>query len=94
MNWNKIQKKHPKAWGRLISWQQGRFGFICRQLYDFFDEQEIYINILLWAGHGWSWDIRDDKFNILGQHTFCTIERNEAEGFAFEKAFEILEAKK
>ena len=39
--------------------------FNVRDLYSFFDEQGIYINILLWADHGWSWDIRNDKFEIL-----------------------------
>ena len=48
MNWNLIKEKYPKAYG-LLTKSYSRFhlehGFYIRLLYDFFDEQGIYIDI-------------------------------------------------
>ncbi len=93
MDWNKIKEKHPKAWNKLISWQEGKFGFICRQLYDFFDEQGIIIIIeyglpSATEEYGFIPSIRAEWPPLESYKT-----RTEAEEKAFEKAFEILNNK-
>ena len=52
MNWNKIKEKHPKAKAKYIDWCHAEdcpsskcYLHTTRDLYDFFDEQGIYINI-------------------------------------------------
>lgn len=106
MNWNLIKEKYPKCYSLLLIFLKGmeledlqttsvhpitkmRF------LYDFFDEQGTYINILLFGKVGWTWDIRDRDFHVLAQPEFndTKFTRVEAEAQAFLKAFELLEEK-
>ena len=103
MNWTLIKEKYPKAeeladnWGdtHTIDWRQSD-----RWLYDFFDEQGIYINIsreYLWEGEydtnprrEWQGFI---EYEPSSEATDFYNTRTEAEEQAFIKAFEILEDK-
>lgn len=102
MDWEKISEKYPKAHSQLEEYSQGADGvcrlFHWRDLYDFFDEHEIYI------------DITPDRpididGHICGDNYFWILlnwyyeddirygSRTEAEQAAFTKAFELLEEK-
>ena len=60
-----------------------------RRLYDFFDEQGIFICILP-AFSGWDWEVYvDDKW--IDSSDIKNENRKEAEADAFERAFFILE---
>ena len=108
MNWEEIQKKCPKGWKKLENWSgtgdwlihciigdsfvsNNRFTNL-RDLYNFFDENKIYIRITPVFDSG-----KDiifvasvfDEFNNYELDEFET--RLEAEKAAFNKAFEILE---
>lgn len=96
MNWNKIKEKCPKGYEKYALWQNyqkiaPQKTFFIRDLYDFFDEQGIYIEIrfnIFRQGFG---------FYIIGKWKPVLFSnyntRTEAEEKAFEKAFEILEDK-
>ncbi len=120
MNWNKIKEQYPKALKEFMLWdfEDNETDFEewvdtawwlinkrnIRDLYDFFDEQGIYISIRYdnrWENpdstdseviNYWDWDI-DDSLNNLGSSQVEEPTRTEAEEKAFEKAFEILESK-
>ena len=103
MNWKKIKKKYPKAFDKCNKY----FGLILpvelqfRQLFDFFDEQGVYVTTSI------IYDWYDEKGNpsdttLFG--FFCDIDskkkheksqvcetRKEAEEQAWNKAFEIRE---
>ena len=93
MNWTQINKKYPKATKKAFNWRS----FLKeheRDLYDFFDEQKIFIEISLFCAtnfKNWCYDI------IFSGSLFSDFvethinSRKEAEQQAFEKAFEILE---
>jgi len=98
LQWQKIKEKHPKAYDTLWYWD-AKFGVqvinrgdYTRFLYDFFDENEIIINICFAISEAWYYNIDTDVF-------FCTANddtfksRTKAETAAFTKAFEILEEK-
>lgn len=62
-----------------------------RNLYDFFDEREIIINLCYYGENdGFSFDITDSQASGLFESTEYKT-RTEAESAAFEKGFEILE---
>lgn len=101
MNWKEIEKKYPKGYKLEEEWIKEHLrddygpGFnINRDLYDFFDEQEIYIEIWmkndeekLW---GYTWHLaKMAPFEDDG----LFVSRKEAEEASFLKAFEILENK-
>jgi len=113
MSWQEINKKYPKAWNIYMNWfSEQNYGenldfAFNRDLYDFFDEQEIFI----WIGpeiqytreidendnnphyciDDWGYDIHDHSYTLASGYECKT--RQEAEQAAFEKAFEILENK-
>ena len=94
MNWNNIKEKYPKARELLSKYLSGRaeycFEWNTRALYDFFDEQGIYIS-LHHLEDEFVYEIEDGKdLNSSGEYEST---RTEAETRAFEKAFEILENK-
>ena len=120
MNWNKIKKKYPKAWGklknehsiafsvwdneyRLISedcageFSEDKCSFNIRVLYDFFDEQGVYIIIDIEfhnMKNRWDFTLLDnDDYDLTKDNCYDYKTRTEAEEQAFEKAFEILEEK-
>ena len=76
-----------------------------RELYDFFDEQGMYVNVRADSifGQGeyvnlWMWEITTTKEGYVGilEHGnlhLSDFSRTEIEEIAFEKAFEILEEK-
>ena len=104
MNWTNIKKKYPKVWelfvvfrakANTIADEKGsRDGdiFKLRDLYDFFDEQGIIINVYNFFGNFW-WDIKEHYTRVFAEHAKedQSKTRTEAEGKAFEKAFKILE---
>jgi len=105
MNWDKIQKKYPKAWFSLKTWNyqilDSSFSTDHRLIY-FFDEQGIYITIAFNNEFGqgefiqYWWgeiDIKVEKDEYSGEYYDKSKTRTEAEEKAFEKAFEILENK-
>jgi hypothetical protein len=68
-----------------------------RSLYDFFDQNELWIEISAQAINDWSFDIfrlTDDNFDCLfSESNYKLINRSKAEEAAFYKAFELLEHK-
>lgn len=110
MKWNKIKEDYPKAIALLWKWGNHP-AVVSRQkhrlLYDFFDEQEIYITIELevqytreidedgdnphYVPDGFSFDIHDKIKSLVAGGVYKT--RTESEEEAFTKAFEILEEK-
>jgi len=105
MNWKEIQQKCPKAYNECAKWVDETLMPInekstippdlnqinIRDLYDFFDENGIYVVVLYngIAPHGchpgfWS-EINNRPYNKTN------IKRIDTEQDAFTKAFEILE---
>ena len=109
MNWDKIKEKYPKGLTAWLSFRFGvdsldDWGMtkdICisqiqvRTLYDFFDEQGIWIELTFEGEGKFHYDILKDARNYLhiGCDPYSESTRTEAEEKAFEKAFEILETK-
>ncbi len=109
MNWNKIKEKYPKAqkqfkkWvNKNVAWYDGfcwdeQYGdFPERELYDFFDEQGIYIAVDIYYSGGdglrflaYNFQVKDMDIDFEVNESTRTL----AEEKAFEKAFEILEDK-
>jgi len=98
MNWIKIKEKHALTY----LWDDHTVIFNDRDLYDFFDDQGVVINV--WAAIEvkglWNVDIMIHSPNSKSQHDYrCIVEqetegteRREAEEVSFPKAFEILES--
>ena len=109
MNWKEIKKKYPKAYDKCARWLHDEID-IClfspipstiddRLLYDFFDDNEIHIEIGIdmtmkakYAAmvnyietDGITWEWNDWQSECLDRT------RQQAEIVAFEKAFEIFE---
>ena len=95
-NWKKIKSEHPLAWKEL----KKKFninilslsifdGTQLRDLYDFFDEQGIIIEI--------KWYITSFRYNVWSDNEVKSANhkktRFESELMAFEKAFDVLEEK-
>ena len=108
INWNEIKDKYPKAWMLLKKWWENEldctFGdeyadlvMNTREFYDFFDQNELWIEISSQAINNWSFNIfklTDDNFDcIFSENSYKLSNRIEAEGYAFYKAFELLEKK-
>ena len=115
MNWKEIEKKHSKAWELLDSWKYEGLDIDCmqwvdkhgcsedtfniRDLYDFFDEQGIYVSVLKIVNKAGFWfTIRQIPESVYDIHSGYDLSlyfnlRKEAEQAAFLKAFEILEEK-
>lgn len=103
MNWNEIQDKYPKAWNICRQFQiDNHFLAIgTRDLYDFFDEEGIYIELLIdrtmeakfcYSIYTYNKYDEIEWVNKLKQN-YSDLEytRKKAEIRAFLKAFEILE---
>ena len=106
MDWTKIKENFPKAHTEAKKWWIGEADLsqfepfeLCegvnvnfRYLYDFFDEQDIYVEVypvnidINFRAMDWSYDISNESIEVYGYKT-----RTEAETEAFEKAFQILE---
>jgi len=98
MNWIKISKKYPKANNLFSKWIDGHgmIDYEMRDLYDFFDEQKMWITISQSSNeecgtlyNTWEYLIEWLEGNTMNEEFFKT--RKKAEQMAFEKAFEILE---
>lgn len=94
MNWQRIRQDYPKAVKHLNEWDLYDVDMANRDLYNFFDVQEIYISIIHnEVARTFYYDIslKPIANDIRSEHRYST--RTEAETAAFEKAFEILEQK-
>ena len=103
MNWKEISEQSPKAFNVLEKWIADNFFDLQdtdRNLYDFFDENGIWITIT--SDYPPAWDnykpITGDVFfwiniNWVWEDDIHYNTRTEAEIAAFTKAFEILEGK-
>jgi hypothetical protein len=101
MNWKKIEKNHPKSWAAMCKCGvlddeeylgDGAYTFIynIRNLYDFFDDNIMFINVGFDSAC-WYYEI----YNPDGADTHRTWfnDRAEAEDAAFTMAFKLLEEK-
>jgi len=90
MNYWEIGNKYPRAYKLMLDWIKGKANFVLdfntRGLFDFFDEQGIYILI------DKNYSTREQIWHSNMDSLICKT-RTEAEEKAFEKAFEILENK-
>jgi len=103
MNWAEIKEKYKKAWTMFaMNWgymnPDGTFlerefliNHYDRKLYDFFDEQGIYISIDHWPTENKPFGLSITVGKPIHEGGFNN--RTEAEIAAFTKAFEILEHK-
>lgn len=97
MDWNLIKKKYPKAWEKFTDtdyYGLHRHPGAPRILYDFFDGEEIYIEILkIFDG---KCTVKTGFYFYIDDYTrdeYCADTRTEAEEQAFLQCFEILENK-
>jgi hypothetical protein len=108
MDWKLIQDRYPKAWNQycLQEWNYTPKEFsemmlvdhlYVRGLYDFFDQNELWIEISAQTINSWSYDVfkltEDNFICIFSENNYKLLNRKEAEEAAFTKAFEILESK-
>jgi hypothetical protein len=98
MNWKEIKEKYPTALEKLVKDEFPIAVYYLRDLYDFFDKQNILIEISVRAGESMPffyeieyissemiWECENDDLKYKT--------RQEAEQHAFLRAFEILEDK-
>jgi len=99
-NWRQIENKYPKAYALWMQFDspEAKICVTYRDLYDFFDEQGIYVAITtLLKPHTddstrfFEWDIDIEYETFMDYELYNT--RQEAEEAAFLQAFEILEEK-
>lgn len=96
MNYEQIEQDYPKAYGVFkqskyyrINEPDGYLLFDDRDLYDFFDEQEHFIQVYK-SARKWYWHI-DDGNEVIGAWEHHEKSRTEAEACAFYAAFKLLE---
>jgi len=106
-NWRQIENKYPKAYALWMQFDspEAKICVTYRDLYDFFDEQDIWIEVIpcstgfTAAVHYLRNNVRTNRFlDTKNKWSFSgrmkTLKtRAEAEEAAFLKAFEILEEK-
>lgn len=100
LNWGMIEEKYPKSFKKALdffnikldSLDNFRFEDYYRNLFNFFDEQKIYISITRSNYEKFSFEtyIHNNNVNI-GYSEICYKTRLQAEMAGFNKAFEILE---
>ena len=114
MNWEEISKKYPKGYSLLRGYAKtSKPEFVCskiikgiRYLYDFFDEQSIFIIVDLEIQHtrtidedgenphyvpeGFRFEIHDNSYCIAHSDKVYKT-RTETETKGFTKGFELLE---
>lgn len=111
MNWQKIKTDYPKAYNKYIAWNCAKnpncpskecYDFNIRDLFDFFDENKIYIHIevdtMYDSEKGSEEFICFNPMIITNHSVLCTnskslFSRCDAERSAFNEAFEILNNK-
>jgi hypothetical protein len=105
MNWEKIRQECPKAFREAQDSVKeidtpGHQDYGCpeevRDLYDFFDEHDIFIEISADSINSWNYDLfklTETSFHPIYSKGYMYLNRKEAEQAAFEKAFELLEKK-
>ena len=107
MNWKEIEEKCPNGFGKLDVFSNSTGVNHDRMLYDFFDENEIWVSMELevqytrevdtddrnphYVPEGFYYSINDNSYLLAGGGVFKS--RTEAETAAFTKAFKILEEK-
>ena len=96
MNWTEIKVKYRSAFLIFHLWNQESTHAVDRDLYDFFDEQGIYITISARPLHDelpieyWLYVIVGKDIREISSNRDTRFEAEEA---AFNKSFEILEEK-
>lgn len=97
MNWKELEDQFPKAWDKL---EESNYPLcydgienkpVVRDLYEFFDEQEIYIYPRPVVNYMQCRFYICDRTEIIGNGTEVFQNRKDMEEAAFTKAFEILE---
>ena len=106
MDWRQLKKKCPKAFEKLKKWLDAeskdilRFELMMilknkRDLYDFFDEAGIYMNVFMdenpeTGSKYWDWQVFIDG-ECFGSSEVEKPTRKEAETAMYNGAFKILE---
>jgi len=96
MNWKEINKKYPNSAKKCYSWAVEKLGYEFylnneyRQLFDFFDEQEIYGCVARFYEFGFIPEIFDKNGELIYDGKKAK-NRPDTEKALFEKEFEILE---
>lgn len=112
MNWKKIKEDCPKCWDKLIVFMINRklvFPMLInepkieseidniRSLFDFFDHNDLWIEISINKVGDWDWIILipspDETVCMMLMNTNKHLIRLEAEKDAFTSAFKLLEKK-
>ena len=103
MNWKEIKEikeKYTEGWQKWVEYNGGdkesaisNFRWYPRRLYDFFDEQEIYIEITYWQGNDWAYAVFVENKDLNNTSDLFYKGRTDCEERAFLKAFEILESR-
>ena len=99
MDWNLIKEKYPKVFAKCKVWIESTKGTFLqtdpRDLYDFFDENGIYIYACgaMSEGHIKKFWYAMDFLEEPSEYGEYVDTRTEAEEQAFMKALEILEEK-
>jgi len=97
MNWEEIKKENPKAFALLLKEtteyeiMDGEYIHTdnLRSLYEFFDEQRIYITLKY--VDLWDYTISDGTGHLLDTDYDYKDTRQRSEAAAFTKSFQILE---
>lgn len=97
MNWKQIEANCPKAQEKMKKWWWTNYDNDYRYsleprfdiLYEFFDEQRLYIDVSMISLRWHIWD--KNRENVPVYKYYTKESRQEMEKEAFEKAFEILE---
>lgn len=103
-NAEKLLKEHPKVAKKILDWLAKEMhdeaaanidyavailGLAPRILYDFFDEEDLWIAVSIQANHMWTHIIEKGYETMITEFDYPS--RTEAEEAAFIKAIEILE---
>ena len=105
MEWKEIQSKYPKAfeafsiWKYVVKNELTPFRYMIltkniRNLYDFFDENDLFVEPSASAINRWAYDIfklTENSFICIAHNYSPYLNRVEAETAVFTKAFELLE---
>lgn len=95
INYEQIEQDYPKAYGMFkqskyyrVS-EQGYHLFDDRDLYDFFDEHELYVEVFR-GDKNWFFEAYNKDF-VASDYSEKHKSRTEAEACAFNAAFKLLE---
>jgi len=96
-NWRQIENKYQKAYALWMQFDspEAKICVTYRDLYDFFDEQKLWITVYITCSNsGFMWEIvKKTGIDEFSPENIIYNPRSKAEEAAFIKAFEILEEK-